>query len=195
MRQWDLHRLIVRTANWLNGILYVYREIQYNGLSYFLKDNSGLSLLSGETVSVFSGVFGCLFCAGVELRFLGGIAKSTYFTKKSEVKILEMCCLPFGDRFDVWSLKPCTRVPWQQCNHRHFLKPSSAVRSMCVIGSHRRVLLSRSRKQLHPAPSEPQLFPALQTSSNNWDHWHHLANRSVYCWDKLSTECNRFASR
>lgn len=77
-RKWDRRR--VRTANSLNGILYIYREMKEKYLSYFLKDNSGLSFLSGETLSAV--VFGCLLCAGVELRFLGGIVIWTYFTKK-----------------------------------------------------------------------------------------------------------------
>lgn len=78
MQQWESNRL--RTANSLNNNLGIYREIKENYFSYFLKDNSGLSFLSGETLSTVG--FGCLFCAGVELRFLGGIAVPTYFTKK-----------------------------------------------------------------------------------------------------------------
>lgn len=62
--------------------------MEENLLSYFLKDNSGLSFLSGETLSAV--VLGCLFCAGVELRFLGGIAISTYFTKRRSKVIRNM---------------------------------------------------------------------------------------------------------
>lgn len=41
------------------------------GLSYFLKDNSVLSFLSGETLSAVD--FGSLLCDTTVLRFLGGI--------------------------------------------------------------------------------------------------------------------------
>lgn len=69
MLQREVHSF--KTTNWLNGYPGARGVVQESDFSYFLKDNSGLSFFSGDTLSAPG--FSSLLCAGAELRFFGGI--------------------------------------------------------------------------------------------------------------------------
>lgn len=134
-----------KTTNQLNGYPGSRGVVQERHFSYFLKDNSGLSFLSGDTLSALG--FSSLLCAGAELRFFGGIPVPSQCTKQTSRTSKNIGCLR-GDKFSLLSLKPAARVPWQQYNNPNFLKPWSTVRSICITVARRGVPLTRVQQHL-----------------------------------------------